>query len=163
MASYNSGDPEWPNRFFSGLDGLTYFFLRQLTPVISEIVGEKVQPTFSYFASLPSPVPELRAHRDRKQCHYAMSVFLDHPLADDLTTWPIPPRSHQTRLRPCPSASALATACSISEQRCYTTVLHWWMGIRRTGFFFGYPKASRARSTDEHTGLRLFIWTALTN
>src|SRR5262249_21029616 len=56
------GDSEWPNRFFSGLDGLTYFFQRQLTPFISEIVREKVQPTFSYFASY-RPGSDLKAHR----------------------------------------------------------------------------------------------------
>jgi hypothetical protein len=82
------GDKEWPNRFFSGLDGLTFFFQRQLTDVISEIVREKVQPTFSYFACY-HPGSELKVHRDRKQCYYAMSVFLDHHLADDLASWPI--------------------------------------------------------------------------
>src|SRR5262249_55555455 len=82
------GDSEWPNRFFSGLDGLTYFFQRQLTPVISEIVREKVQPTFSYFASY-RPGSDFKAHPDRKQCHYAMSVLLDHHHADDLSSWPI--------------------------------------------------------------------------
>jgi hypothetical protein len=113
------GDPEWPNRFFSGLDGLTYFFLRQLTPVIGEIVGEKVQPTFSYFASY-HPGSELRAHRDRKQCHYAMSVFLDHPLADDLTTWPI-------YLKPPDAPEAVPISISLGDGLLYfgTEVLHY--------------------------------------
>jgi hypothetical protein len=74
--------------FFSGLDGLTYFFQRQLTPLISEIVGEKVQPTFSYFASY-HPGSDLKAHRDRKQCRYAMSVLLDHDHAEDLSSRPL--------------------------------------------------------------------------
>jgi hypothetical protein len=82
------GDTEWPNRFFSGLDGLTYFFQRQLTPIISEIVREKVHATFAYFASYRAG-SDLKKHRDRKQCYYALSVFLDHHHANDLSLWPI--------------------------------------------------------------------------
>lgn len=82
------GDPEWPDRFFSARDGLAYFFQQQLTSVISEIAGEKVKPSFSFFASY-GPGSDLEAHRDRAQCHYALTVMLDHNQPDDLSTWPI--------------------------------------------------------------------------
>jgi hypothetical protein len=82
------GDPEWPDRFFSSRDGLTYFFQQQLTGVISEIAGERLKPSFAFFASY-RPGSDLKPHRDREQCHYAMSVLLDHDQADDVSSWPI--------------------------------------------------------------------------
>jgi hypothetical protein len=82
------GDPEWPDRFFSARDGLTYFFQQQFTTIISEIAGEKVKPSFSFFASYHAG-SDLKAHRDREQCHYAMSVLLDHNQAEDVSSWPI--------------------------------------------------------------------------
>jgi hypothetical protein len=82
------GDPEWPDRFLSARDGLAYFFQQQLTPVISEIAGEKVKPSFSFFASY-RPGSELKAHRDREQCHYALTIMLDHNQPEDLSSWPI--------------------------------------------------------------------------
>jgi hypothetical protein len=82
------GDPEWPDRFFSARDSLAYFFQQQLTAIISDIVGEKVKPTFSFLASY-RPGSELKPHHDRAQCRYAMSVLLDHNQADDVSSWPI--------------------------------------------------------------------------
>jgi hypothetical protein len=82
------GDQEWPNRFFSARDGLAYFFQDQLTPVIAEIAGEKVKPSFCFFASY-RPGSDLPAHRDREQCHYALTVLLDHDRAEDVSAWPI--------------------------------------------------------------------------
>ena len=82
------GDQEWPNRFFSARDGLAYFFQEQLTAVIGEIVGQKVKPSFCFFASY-RPGSDLKAHRDREQCHYALTVLLDHHLAEDVSAWPI--------------------------------------------------------------------------
>jgi hypothetical protein len=83
------GDPEWPNRFFSARDGLAYFFQQQLTSVISEIAEEKVKPSFSFFASYRSG-SDLKPHRDREQCHYALTVLLDHNQDEDhLSSWPI--------------------------------------------------------------------------
>jgi hypothetical protein len=82
------GDQEWPNRFFSARDGLAYFFQQQLTTLIGEIAGEKVKPSFCFFASY-RPGSDLKAHRDREQCHYALTVLLDHDLAEDVSSWPI--------------------------------------------------------------------------
>jgi hypothetical protein len=66
-------DAEWPNRFFSGLDALAYFFQQQLSGVVGDIAGEKVKPTFSYFASY-RPGSDLPAHHDQ---------------ANDVSPWPI--------------------------------------------------------------------------
>jgi hypothetical protein len=82
------GDSEWPDRFFSSRDGLAYFFQQQLTGVISEIAEEKLKPSFSFFASY-RPGSDLKPHRDREQCQYAISVLLDHDHADDVSSWPI--------------------------------------------------------------------------
>jgi hypothetical protein len=113
------GDPEWPNRFFSPRDGLTYFFQQQLTTVISEIAGEKVKPSFSFFASYRRG-SDLKAHRDRQQCHYAMSVLLDHDHADDLSSWPI-------YVRPPGAPEAVPVSISLGDGLLYFggEVLHY--------------------------------------
>jgi hypothetical protein len=82
------GDADWPNRYFTGFDPLAYFFQQQLTGVICEIVGQRVKPSFSFFASYRAG-SDLKPHRDREQCHYAMSVLLDHGQSDDVSSWPI--------------------------------------------------------------------------
>src|SRR5207248_2790330 len=79
---------DWASKFSSSRDGLTYFFQQQLTTIISEIAGEKVKPSFSFFVSY-RPGSDLKAHRDREQCHYALSVLLDHNHAGDVSPWPI--------------------------------------------------------------------------
>ena len=81
-------DPEWPNRFFASREPLTYFFQQQLTDLISDIAGEPLKPSFSFLASY-RPGAELKPHRDREQCYYAMSVLLDHGQPDDVSNWPI--------------------------------------------------------------------------
>ena len=81
-------DPEWPDRFFASREPLTDFFQQQLTDLISDIAGEPLKPSFSFLA-LYRPGAELKPHRDREQCYYAMSVLLDHGQPDDVSNWPI--------------------------------------------------------------------------
>jgi hypothetical protein len=113
------GDPEWPDRFFSARDGLAYFFQQELTAVVSEIVGEKVKPTFSFFASY-RPGSELKPHRDRAQCYYAMSVLLDHNQADDVSSWPI-------YMQPPGAPEAIPVSVSLGDGLLYfgEEVLHY--------------------------------------
>ena len=83
------GDEEWPNRFFTPHDPVAHFFHQQFTDLVSQVAGERVRPTFLYFASY-HPGSDLPPHRDREQCEYSMSVLLDHsPEPDDIAPWPI--------------------------------------------------------------------------
>jgi hypothetical protein len=113
------GDAEWPNRYFAGKDPLTYFFQQQLTDVISAIVGQRVRPTFSYFTSY-RPGSDLKPHRDREQCHYAMSVLLDHGQPDDVSSWPI-------YVQPPGSPSAIPVYAGLGDGLLYfgVEVLHY--------------------------------------
>jgi hypothetical protein len=83
------GDAEWPNRYFSSRDPIGYFFHHQLTALVSEIAGERLKPSFSFFASY-HPGSVLPPHRDREQCEYAMSLLVDYsPEPEDTSSWPI--------------------------------------------------------------------------
>jgi hypothetical protein len=83
------GDDEWNNRYFTDRDSIAHFFHQQLTGLVSELAGERVRPTFSFFASY-RPGSELPPHRDREQCEYSMSVLIDHsPEPEDVSPWPI--------------------------------------------------------------------------
>ena len=83
------GDKEWPNRFYTPHDSVAHFFHQQFTELMSQIAGERVRPTFLFFASY-HPGSDLPPHRDREQCEYSMSVLIDHsPEPDDISPWPI--------------------------------------------------------------------------
>jgi hypothetical protein len=83
------GDAEWPNRPFSSRDAIANFFHTHLNGLISDIAGVPLQPSFSFFASYRTGA-ELKAHRDRAQCEYAISILVDFsPEPDDLSPWPI--------------------------------------------------------------------------
>jgi hypothetical protein len=113
------GDQEWPNRFFSARDGLAYFFQQQLTALIGEIAGEKVKPSFCFFASY-RPGSDLKAHRDREQCHYALTVLLDHDRAEDVSSWPI-------YVQPTQAPEALPISLGLGDGLLYfgEEVLHY--------------------------------------
>jgi hypothetical protein len=113
------GDADWPNRYFASKEPLTYFFQKQLTAVISGVVGQLVKPTFSFFTSY-RPGSDLKPHRDREQCHYAMSVLLDHGQPDDVSSWPI-------YVQPPGSSSAIPVHAGLGDGLLYfgEEVLHY--------------------------------------
>ncbi len=91
------GDEEWPARFFSGRDPIGYFYQQQLTGLVSDIAGQRVKPSFSFFASY-HPGSTLPAHRDREQCEWALSLLLDQSPEADTSSWPLylqPPGANQ--------------------------------------------------------------------
>jgi hypothetical protein len=82
------GDEEWPNRFFSGRDPIAHFYQQQLTGLISEIAGQPVKTSFSFFASY-HPGSTLPAHRDREQCEWALSLPIDLSPETETLPWPL--------------------------------------------------------------------------
>ena len=83
------GDADWPNRYFAKRDALAYCFHQQLTDVVSDVAGERVKPSFAFLTSYCAG-SVLRPHKDREQCHYSLSILLDHqPEPDDVSPWPI--------------------------------------------------------------------------
>src|SRR5262249_4433393 len=82
-------DDEWNNRYFMDRDSIAHFFHQQFTDLVSEVAGERVKPTFLFFASYP-PGSELLPHRHREQSWYSMSLLIDHsPEPEDVSPWPI--------------------------------------------------------------------------
>jgi hypothetical protein len=82
------GDEEWPHRFFAGRDPLGYFFHEQLKDLVSDIAGQSVKASFSFFASY-HPGSALPAHRDREQCEWALSLQIDQSPEADTLAWPL--------------------------------------------------------------------------
>lgn len=72
----------WHNEPIAG-----YFHL-QLTDVVRRIAGEPVRPTYCY-ASAYRGGAALRAHTDRKQCEYTLSLLVDHCAPSSLARWPL--------------------------------------------------------------------------
>jgi len=92
------GDEEWPNRFFAGRDPIGYFFHEQLKSLVSDIAGQPVKASFSFFASY-HPGSTLPAHRDREQCEWALSLQIDQSPEADSLAWPLhlqPPGAEQS-------------------------------------------------------------------
>lgn len=82
------GDEEWPNRFFAGRDPIGYFFHEQLKSLVSDIAGQPVKASFSFFTSY-HPGSMVPPHRDREQCEWALSVQIDQSPEADTLAWPL--------------------------------------------------------------------------
>lgn len=83
------GDPQSERRFVSHNDSVARYFHRQLTPVVSAIVGEAVKPSYVYVASYQEGA-DLEKHTDREQCEFSITYCLDfspEPVSD--TGWPL--------------------------------------------------------------------------
>jgi len=67
----------------------TRFFHHKLTSLVSEVVGEPVQPSFSFICSYHAGA-RLSKHTDREQCEFTISLCADFiPEPDTTTSWPL--------------------------------------------------------------------------
>ena len=67
----------------------TRFFHHQLTSLVSEVIGEPVQPSFSFICSYHGGA-ELARHTDREQCEFTLSLCVDFiPEPASVTSWPL--------------------------------------------------------------------------
>ena len=67
----------------------TRFFHHQLTSLVSEVIGEPVQPSFSFICSYHGGA-ELARHTDREQCEFTLSLCADFiPEPETITSWPL--------------------------------------------------------------------------
>jgi hypothetical protein len=83
------GDGQVNNRFAQHNEPISTRLHASLTGVVSELVGERVRPSYSYFASY-RPGATLARHVDRKQCEYSISLLVDYsPEPDDFSNWPL--------------------------------------------------------------------------
>jgi len=83
------GDDQSSRRYVAHNESVARFFHRQLTPVISAIAGEPVQPSYVYMASYQSGAI-LKRHTDREQCAFSITLCVDYsPEPSRATPWPL--------------------------------------------------------------------------
>jgi hypothetical protein len=83
------GDGQSARRYVAYNEPVARFFHRQITAIVSKVVGEPVKPSYVYLASYLSGA-QLPRHKDREQCEFSVTFCLDfspEPRAE--TPWPI--------------------------------------------------------------------------
>lgn len=82
------GDSQVDRRFRQMNEPLARFFHRNLTGLMSQILGEAVKPAYVYAASYKE-FADLKPHTDRKQCELSISFQVDYQPEpeDQLSPW----------------------------------------------------------------------------
>lgn len=88
-AKVRLGDGQSKLRYIAHNDPVARFFHVQLTKAISDLVGERVKPSYVYMASYQSGA-RLERHTDREQCEFSVTLCLDYsPEPTAATPWPL--------------------------------------------------------------------------
>jgi len=83
------GDGQSAHRYVAYNEPVARFFHRQLTPIVCEVVGEPIKPSYVYLASYLGGA-QLPKHTDREQCEFSVTFCLDFsPEPRAATPWPI--------------------------------------------------------------------------
>jgi hypothetical protein len=83
------GDGQSPLRYIAHNDPVARFFHVQLTKAVSDLVGERVKPSYVYMASYVGGA-QLEKHTDREQCEFSITFCLDYaPEPSGATPWPL--------------------------------------------------------------------------
>lgn len=83
------GDRQSPLRYGAYNEPVARFFHHQLTPVMSELAGQPLKPSYVYLASYLQGA-ELKKHTDREQCDFSITLCLDYSPEPALASpWPI--------------------------------------------------------------------------
>ena len=83
------GDRQNAARFSAYNDPVGRFVHARLAPAMSAVVGQPVEPSFSFFFCYLEGAA-LAPHKDRAQAEFSISLQLDHtPAPDGATGWPL--------------------------------------------------------------------------
>jgi hypothetical protein len=83
------GDRQSPLRYGAYNEPVARFFHHQMTPIISELAGQPLKPSYVYLASYLQGA-ELKKHSDREQCDFSVTLCLDYSPEPALASpWPI--------------------------------------------------------------------------
>lgn len=83
------GDGQSPLRYIAHNDPAARFLHVQLSKAVSELVGERVKPSYVYMASYKGGA-RLDRHTDREQCEFSITLCLDYaPEPSGATPWPL--------------------------------------------------------------------------
>ena len=81
------GDAQVGKRFSLHNEPMAMFFHRQLSDVVTRIAGERVKPSYVFFAAY-QPGAVLKPHVDREQCQFSFSFLVDYtPEPEDVSPW----------------------------------------------------------------------------
>jgi Sulfotransferase family len=64
------------------------FFQHQLTDLVSRVAGEPLKTTYSYSSAYCGGAT-LRAHLDRQQCDFTLSLLIDRSADSEVDSWPL--------------------------------------------------------------------------
>jgi hypothetical protein len=82
------GDAQVERRHGWHNERMARFFQHQLTWLVGRVAGEQVKPTYT-FSSAYRGGAALKAHVDREQCDYTMSVVIDQSAGFESDPWPL--------------------------------------------------------------------------
>lgn len=86
------GDGQVERRYGRHNEPIARYFHHQLTSLVSHIAGEPVKPTYAYVSAYQGGAA-LRAHLDRRQCEFTMSLLLDRE--QNAAPWPLWFQTHE--------------------------------------------------------------------
>jgi len=139
------GDGQSSRRYVAYQEPVARFFHYLLTPTLSALAGEPLQPSYVYMASYLSGA-ELKKHTDREQCEFSITFCLDFSPEPTLESpWPI---QLDTSIGPITVYQALGDGLAYRGTRLphYRGVLP--EGQTSTSIFFHYVRADFAGSLD---------------
>lgn len=83
------GDKQTARRWNEHNEPVARFLHHQLAPIVEEIAGRAIKPSYVYFASYHQGA-KLPRHVDRAQCEVSLSMLIDYsPEPDEESPWPL--------------------------------------------------------------------------
>ena len=98
QGAFNSGDNQSARRAVYHNEPVARFFLEQLAPVVSQMAGEALKPSYAYVITYRAGA-ELASHVDREQCEYTITLAVDQtPEPSVEFAWPLYLETKQGRI-----------------------------------------------------------------
>lgn len=83
------GDKQTARRWNQHNEPVARFLHHQLTPIVEEVAGVPIKPSYVYFASYHQSA-QLPRHVDRAQCEFSLSMLIDYsPEPEAESPWPL--------------------------------------------------------------------------
>lgn len=109
------GDGQVERRYGQHNEPIARYFHYQFRNLVSQIAGEPVKPTYAYISAYRGGAA-LRAHLDRRQCEFTMSLLIDSK--EDAEPWPLWFQTHTGK-------TSLTLACGDAVLFCGCELPHW--------------------------------------
>lgn len=82
------GDKQTAHRYWALDDDVAHILLQGLVPLVSQLAGRGVRPTYSYLVMYTNG-STLPKHTDKGECEYSVSLLLDYSPAGRAQEWPM--------------------------------------------------------------------------